>query len=158
MKYFAPLLLLFIISCKKSSNNNDNTPSRTTLITTQSWQYENGGIDQDRNGTIDITLEATGQAQPCLLDNTGTFRSDGTGTADEGATKCNPASPQTNTFTWAFANNETTLNITGSGLFGQGGSFAIKGLTTTRLTLAKDTTLTVGGTPFNASFLVNLKH
>jgi hypothetical protein len=158
MKYLAVLLLLIAFyACKKSKTENP-APTKTALITTQSWQYESGGIDQDRNGSIDISLESTGQAQPCLLDNTGAFHTDGTGLADEGATKCSPTVPQTNPFTWSFANTETMLNITGSGLFGQSGTFKIQSLTTTRLGLAKDTTLNIGGVPFTASLILNLKH
>src|SRR3954471_12979798 len=104
MKYLA-IVLLFgsLLSCKKKKDE----PTKTDLITSSSWQYESGGIDQDRNGTVDFTFESTGLLQPCILDNKGTFHADGTGVADEGATKCNASAPQTTPFTWSFASNET---------------------------------------------------
>src|SRR6478672_8767305 len=115
MKYLTVVLLFCsLLSCKKKKEE----PTKTQLITSSSWKYDNGGIDQDRNGSVDFTFESTGLLQPCILDNTGKFNSDGSGLADEGATKCNTTAPQTTAFTWSFQNNETELKLTGSGLFG----------------------------------------
>jgi len=151
------LLSVLALSCDRNDDDSSST-NNTTLITRSSWQYESGGIDQDRNGTIDITLESTGQVQPCVLDNTGTFQTGGAGIADEGATKCSPTLPQTTPFTWSFASSETVLTVSGGGLFGQGGNFKIQSLTATRLSLSKDTTLAFGGISFPASLILNLKH
>jgi hypothetical protein len=157
MKYLA-IVLLFgsLLSCKKKK---DEPPTKTEMLTSSSWKYESGGIDQDRNGTVDFTFESTGLLQPCILDNTGTFSSNGTGVADEGATKCNTTAAQTTAFTWNFQNNETELQVLGSGLFGLGGKFKIKELTSTRLALTKDTTVTLSGMPpTTVGLIVNLKH
>ena len=140
-------------SCSKDSSEN-NGPTKTQLLTSGAWKYESGGADLDKNGTIDISLETIGTIPPCILDNSATFNADGTGINDEGATKCDPALPQTTSFNWSFANNETALNISGSGFAGISGQFKITTLSTTRLTIAKDTT--VNNIP--AALIVNLKH
>jgi hypothetical protein len=157
MKFFFCALgcLLLFGSCKKDKKQE---PTKTDLITSSSWKYESGGIDQDRNGTVDFTFESTGLLQPCILDNTGTFHADGTGVADEGATKCNASAPQTTPFTWSFASNETLINVNGQALFGLGGQFKVVELTSTRLELSKDTLVNFGGVPLTVSLIANLKH
>ena len=101
-----------------------------------------------------MTFEQTGVFQPCMLDNTGKFNADGSGVADEGATKCNVAAPQTSPFTWSFTNNESMLSVVGGGFFGFGGAFMVKTLTATQLTVSKDTSY-MG---FQIKMIANLKH
>ncbi|MGZ8537021.1 MAG: hypothetical protein ACXWV9_02105 [Flavisolibacter sp.] len=157
MKYI--LLFLFsglIISCDKEEN--DPPPTKAELLTKSSWKYESGGVDQDKNGTIDLSFAATGLLQPCILDNTATFTLGGTGVTDEGATKCDPAAPQTTSFSWSFNGSATEIFISG-GLLGLGGQFKITTLTDTRFSLAKDTAISFsGGIPQNISLIVNLQH
>jgi hypothetical protein len=96
--------------------------------------------------------------QACILDNSATFASGGSGTTEEGATKCNPAAPSSTPFVWSFTNNESELYISGS-LLGLGGQFKIITLTDTRFSVAKDTAISFGGgIPLNISLIVNLKH
>jgi len=155
---FCLLLCLAFIACKKEKEK-PKEPTRTEMITASTWKYDNGGIDQDRNGSIDITFEATGYVQNCALDNTGLFYTNHTGTTDEGPTKCNDTLPQTSVFNWAFSNNETLVDITGSGLFGLGGQFRINELTSAKLTLSKDSTFTFPGyPPMTVGIIVNMKH
>ncbi len=160
MKYFSNswLLLVLILACNK--NDQKKEPTKTELLTSQSWKYDSGGVDQDRNGTVDFTFASTGLLQPCILDNTGTFNANGTGIADEGATKCSVTAPQTTPFNWNFQNNETEINVVGPAFFGLGGKFTVKELTTTALSLSKDTTVTLTGfpAPMTIALIVNLKH
>lgn len=155
MKYVALTMMLgfCFLSCKKDSSEN-NGPTKTELLTSSAWKYESGGVDVDKNGSIDLSLETLGLAPACLLDNSATFNADGTGINDEGATKCDPSLPQTTPFNWSFANNETALNISGNGFAGISGQFKITTLTSTRLTIAKDTTMN----NMSGTLIVNLKH
>ncbi|MGZ5286235.1 MAG: hypothetical protein ACXWB9_03575 [Flavisolibacter sp.] len=140
MKYpISILLAFFLISCDKEENDPP-APTNTDHISSSQWQYENGGVDGDKNGTIDLNLSTVG-IPDCVLDNKATFNANGSGVADEGATKCDAAHPQTTAFNWNFSNNETTLNIAGSGLFGIGGQFTVTELNANRLSLRKDTTM-----------------
>jgi hypothetical protein len=139
------------ISCDKDSSDN-NSPTKTELITKAAWKFEDAGADADKNGTIDISL--TSQLPTCLTDNTLTLSGGGSGTVDEGASKCDPSLPQSTAVTWSFASNETFLNLGGSGLLGITGQFKIVTLTDVNLALSKDTTLQ----GFQSSFVIKLKH
>jgi hypothetical protein len=139
MKYQLFILLgAFLFSCDKKDTPAP-PPTKTEHISSAQWQYDNGGVDSDKNGTIDVTLGVVG-IPACVLDNKATFNANGSGIADEGVSKCDPSHPQTTNFNWSFSNNETTLNLAGSGLFGIGGQFTITELDANKLTLRKDTT------------------
>ena len=130
---------LAFFSCKKNDSSSGGT-SKTTLISQQSWQFNNAGLDPNKDGTIDQDISSFVSA--CLKDNTVAFAATGSGTADEGATKCNSADPQTIPFTWGFASNETMINITGNAIAGKGGQYKIIALNSTQFSLSKDTTIT----------------
>ena len=144
-------ILLFILSCSK---DEPAVKTKTQLLTETQWKYEAGGIDIDKNGVIDIPIEQTGMIPPCALDNLGSFRANGTGVNFEGATKCDPSLPDSTFFNWAFTNNESRINITGSAFAGISGEFVIKELSANRFTISKDTTIS----PWNAAIIVSLKH
>src|SRR5882757_155761 len=95
-----------VFSCKKSSDSSSKP--KTTLVTQSAWKIQSVGVDANKDGTVD--LDATSSLQACQLDNTYTLKSDGTGTADEGASKCVSTDPQTTALTWAFKSNETVLS------------------------------------------------
>lgn len=155
MKYsFVLLSVVTIIAfgCKKDSSESSEE-TKTDIITKSSWKYDNAGGDLDRNGSIDTPLPSS-LLQPCLTDNFIVFQANGTATIDEGPTKCDPLLAQTTDATWSFSNNETTLNLSGSGLVGLSGQFKILLLNTTQLHLSKDTTVT--GIPL--ALVVQLKH
>src|SRR4051794_40010009 len=97
-------LALGFVSCDKNDDPPQG-PSKTDMVTSAAWKYDNGGADSNGDGTIDFTFEQTGVVQPCRLDNTALFKADGTGVTDEGATKCNTTDPQTAAFNWNFLNN-----------------------------------------------------
>src|SRR5690242_8249344 len=92
------LLLPSFFSCKKSSDSSSGK-SKTTLATQSSWKIQSLGMDLNKDGTVD--LDATSQLPGCQLDNVYTLKSDGTGTADEGATKCNSTDPQSSAISWS---------------------------------------------------------
>lgn len=143
--------LPLLVQCKKDSSEN-NGSGKIELMTQQTWKYENAGIDADKNGSIDSPLPITIPA--CTTDNTITFSSDGKGVVNEGATKCTTTDPQTVPVTWSFTNNETELNLTGPAVAGVGGRFKLLALTSTQLSLSKDTTFG----PFQTTIVLNLKH
>lgn len=104
-------LLLSAVSCKKSDPVPPVAPkSKTTLLTQTSWKLQSVGLDANKDGVAES--DVTTLIQPCKLDNTYTFKTDGTGTMDEAAIKCAPADPQTLAFTWVFKSTETVLSGT----------------------------------------------
>jgi hypothetical protein len=156
MKILSSLLLLaglsacLLSACKK--DDSDSEPNKKDNITAKPWVHESSGVDIDGNNTIDLPLSANVPA--CVLDNVLTFKTDGTATADESATKCDAADPQTTGFNWSFADNEESLVISNYVFAPLNGKFKIKTLTSTNLSVSKDTS--VSG--LNASIIVNLKH
>jgi major membrane immunogen (membrane-anchored lipoprotein) len=119
---------LLFAACSKSDSNN-TSKTKTQLITQGSWKFSSATV----NGT-----DVSSLIQTCQKDNTLTFSATGgTGTLDEGATKCSASDPQTTPFTWSFTNNESTLHV--SQVFFTGGSsdFTIVSLTDTQLVVSQ---------------------
>jgi hypothetical protein len=152
MKYTLFILAasLLTLSCKKDS---DSSTSKTDQITSADWKYDNGGVG-DANGNILVSFSTLGTIPSCSLDNTIHFNSNGSGTVSENANVCSGA-PATTPFTWSFGSNETVLNLSGNAIAGIGGSFKIKSLSNTQLSLTKDTTIAGYG---SVTAVVNLKH
>jgi hypothetical protein len=154
------ILLLFVFiffaftSCKKK-----DVITKTDILGQTPWKYKAAGIDQDRNGSIDYPLPST-SLQPCMLDNTYIFNKNGSGTIDEGPTKCNPSALQATPFSWTFADNETSINLQSTALFGLGGKFKVLSLTNTEFNLSKDTSITMPGIPIPVpmAIVINLQH
>jgi hypothetical protein len=125
-------------ACKKN-NDKDNTPAqktKTELISTGTWKFSSATV----GGT-----NVSAFLQSCQKDNTMTFTATGTGTVDEGATKCNGGDPQTSPFTWNFASNETILHV--SAVFFTGGSndFNIVEISETKLVGSQNIEVGAGG-------------
>lgn len=155
-KHFPTLLILLAIltnlpACKKS-NNGEN---RMELATNGTWYYEDAGIDGDGNGTGETDIPP-GTIPDCQLDNSFTLMTDGTGVADEGATKCDPGDPQTSPLTWSFSNNETVLTLNSAVFAGVSGDFEIITLNQTTLILSKE--ITVPGLPFPVTVVATFGH
>ena len=151
--YFLPILFL-ATSCDKDDDDDQTTgKTKTELITSASWKFESVGRDTDKDGDIDE--DASALLEPCRKDNTFKLEASGSGTASEGATKCTSTAPDTVPFTWAFASNETVVNITGNAVLGFGGQYKIITLNDTRLSLSKDTTLPIYGA---STLVANFTH
>jgi hypothetical protein len=97
--------------CKKDK-------TKTELLTDGSWKLSaftiNPAIDVNGDGVLDTDLYNL-VIQNCSKDDFVTFKTGGTLTSDEGATKCSTSSPQTTSGTWAFADGEAKINITSDG-------------------------------------------
>lgn len=135
-------------SCKK----NSDTPTQTDQLTSADWKYDSGGVS-DANGNIIVDFSTTGTIPACALDNTVHFNANGTGTVYENANVC-PGAAATSAFTWNFSSSETVLNLSAGAIAGIGGSFQVKELSSTKLSLLKDTTY-MGA---NVKAVINLKH
>lgn len=139
-KQFFSLLLAFGLF-SFSACNKDEAPTpktRTELITTATWKFGAATV-----GGTDVSS----QLQACQKDNVMTFVSDGSGTLDEGLTKCNSGDPQSTSITWNFATNETVLHINTVLFAGGSNDFNIVALNESQLVLSQ--TITVGGVPQN---------
>ena len=139
--------------CSKDEDNNGE-PTQKQLLTTVPWKYDNAGIDANGDGTIDTALP-DGTIEDCDKDNTYTFQPEGTGTMDEGPTKCDPASPQSIPFQYSLNGNATVINFPDTLISGISGDVAIKKLTATQLVLSKSDEI---GLPISVTVVVELKH
>ena len=142
--------VLLLLSCQKEDNP---TPTKSDHISASAWKYDGGGVDGDRNGTIDLLFPA-GTLDPCRTDNTLKFEKNGTGVSDEGTTKCNTNDPQSSSFNWSFGGGETSLVMSGNIFPLLTGTFRILDLNATTFRLSKDTVLSGQ----NVAVIVNLKH
>ena len=155
MKKFVFVLLsigLIIYSCKKSS---DNSPSKTEIITSATWKYDTAAIDFNKDGKPETQIPP-GTIATCKLDNIITFKKDSTGILDEGATKCTSTDPQTTAFTWYFKNNNDSLYSPNPIFGGLSGSAKVSVLTSTKLEVIKEVTIT--GYPGTVNVVLDLKH
>ena len=130
------LLLSFVISLSglvlfTGCDKDDPEPApktKTQLLTQSTWRFSAitwGGTDY------------SSQLPTCYKDNTLKFEANGTGVADEGATKCNAGDPQTNAYTWSFASGETQLTASHPLLPGGSNTFTINTLSETQLVVSQ---------------------
>ncbi len=138
-------------SCTKNVVDAPVQPkSKTVLLTQTSWKVQSVALDQNKDGIPEG--DATGFIQPCKLDNTYSFKTDGTGTMDEATAKCNDTDPQTQSFSWLFKSTETVL----SGTFSFTKSDAtIVSMNDTKLVISYDDNL---GTQTSYHILATLQH
>jgi len=137
----------FLFSCFVACTNKDpvHVKTNTELITQSTWKFDNAKV-----GGTDVSAFV----QACQKDNIITFVSTGSGTLDEGASKCNSGDPQTTPFTWNFATNETALHISAMLFTGGSSDFTIVALSETQLVLSQN--ITISGTTQNA--VITFKH
>lgn len=146
------LLLPFAaaLSISACSEKNKETPkTKTEFLTQAAWKFEAEGLDFNKDGTIEMP---SGEVDDCTKDDILTFAAAGTGTRDEGPSKCNGSDPQTSSFNWQFQNSENEILID-IPLF-QGKSFILHTLTDESLKAYVD--IAVPGTTVRA--WVYLRH
>jgi hypothetical protein len=146
MKNFLLIMSVCVVgfvSCKK-----DDSPSNTDLLVQSSWKINNIGADVTGDGKVDQDI--TSQVPACIVDNTFTFKKDGTGVVDEGATKCDPSSPSSYPFAWTLQGSTLNANIPGL----LNGNIELHSVTSTSMELWKDSTF--ASVP--AKIIVTLKH
>ena len=130
-------------ACKKHSTPAQKT--KTELITQSPWKFDNAKV----NGA-----DVSAFLQTCQKDNILFFVDNGTGTVDEGTTKCNGGDPQTTGFTWTFLSAETVLHV--SATFFTGGSGDITLITLTETQLVGSQVISVNGS--NQTAVVTFIH
>lgn len=128
----APMMFLMLSSCDK---NNDPPKTKTVLLTQASWKFKSATI----NGS-----DASSLVEACKKDDILVFSVGGTGTVNEGATKCNSGDPDSTPFTWVFLSGETILEVSVPIFSGGTNSFTIHSLTETTLVLSTVYTPPVG--------------
>ena len=105
------IMALSFYSCKEDSETPEIPKTKTELLCASAWKYFSATITPgiEINGVMTNNLFEG--ADPCDLDDLEIYKSDGTGSFDDGPTKCDPSDPQSDPFTWKFNTTETTLTI-----------------------------------------------
>ncbi len=157
LSLFAFLFALLVLGgCQKDDSSGSTPKTKTELITSSAWKYNDAKIDTDNNGTGDQPIPA-GFVEACQLDNTITFTSNGSGSIDEGPTKCDDADPQSLPFTWSFTSNETMINFSSAVFAGIGGDFKIVSLTETELIISQQVSVLPPPLP-TVTVIASFKH
>ena len=143
-KHFLCVIILSCLmvantGCSKDDDNNPTPKTKTELLTMSTWKFSDAKVN---GASVAAFLE------PCQKDNILTFLAAGTGTAAEGATKCNASDPDSNSFDWSFQTNETVLFVSTPFFTGGNTTFTIVSLTETQLVLSQ--TITLSGFPQTA--------
>jgi len=139
---FASIFAFFLILNSSCSKDDDTPPAgktKTELISQSAWKFSDAKV-----GGVSVAAFL----QACQKDNILTFLAAGTGTADEGATKCAPGDLQATPFTWSFQTSETVLSVSTPFFTGGSSTFTIESLTETELVVSQN--ISVSGTPQNA--------
>ena len=113
MKNLIPLLsalLLFCAACKKEESKQ-HVKTKKEILTSGKWKVTSSkALIQSPGSPAQHDLFAS--IPPCQQDNLYVFNSEGTGTIDEGETKCNPDDPQsTNTGNWQLLDYDKKLRM-----------------------------------------------
>lgn len=137
MKKTVPVMLLGVLLLACSKDDETTASTNAELITKSPWKFQDAGADIDKNGTIDFSL--SDDIPDCVKNNTLSLSANGSGTVDEGASKCDQASAQSTNISWSFASNETVLQLGGDGIAGINGNVKIVTLDQNNLVLSKDT-------------------
>jgi hypothetical protein len=133
------LLLILTVFLSFLSCTDEDKPSKKELISGHKWILEAYTVDPALNwdgyGTMVTNIFA--QLDPCTQDDIFNLSSNGTYTAEEGATKCDINDPQVfGTGTWTFNSDETVLVITYTGETDVD-NYQIKELTSSKMVLVE---------------------
>jgi hypothetical protein len=154
LKISLALLTCMVLSVSCSKKDKVEEMTKTAIITTSSWRYDTAGIDLNGDGTGETAIPP-GILESCDTDNIITFKSDKTGTVDEGATKCSSSDPQSVPFTWELINNENEINFNTAIFVGVSGVAKIVELTPTKFVLSKR--IDMQGIPLPVTAVITLK-
>ena len=114
MKNIILLFSTLVLSCTacKKEGSKQTVKTKKEILTNGKWQVVSSkALVQVPNSPTQHDLFAT--LPTCQKDNLYVFNSEGTGTIDEGSSKCNPDDPQsTNTGNWQLFDNDKKLRMT----------------------------------------------
>jgi hypothetical protein len=124
---FATLILSSLfIGCSKDDKEDVKQPTKTELLTAHYWQTTAITVDPPLPYFGTTITDLFSQFENCDKDDIKKFNTNNTIIYDEGATKCDPADPQTENGVWSFNSDETILTIDGE-------SYKVLTLTSTQL-------------------------
>ncbi len=148
--FFGSLICLAIAACQK----NGTSQSDEAILTTGKWQVSDATVTIPGTALI---IDVYDSIPSCIRDNFYAFAADSTVTIDEGATKCNSASPQTVTGNWKLLNNNTQLQ-TIDPISGANANLTLVEINSNDMKVQDTTTYNYGGLNVNVTATVTFKH
>ncbi len=148
--FFVLISGIAFASCKKK-DKTPPAPSKTEIVQEGKWKLTSANF----NGIYDLVNDF----EACQKDNFYLFNTNKTITVDEGATKCDPSTPQNATDgMWELQSNDTKIVISGSSITAGLGSLSgdIIEISNTKLQFKKDTTISGFPGTINITF-TNIK-
>ncbi len=103
------MILIILIACKKDETPSGTLSTKASQLTNGTWKITAVVSDDDGNGSYETDDFAT--FFPCYADNYFVFKTNSQLEMNEGATKCDPADPQTESGTWSLTDNEANIMI-----------------------------------------------
>ncbi|MDO7885897.1 lipocalin family protein [Hymenobacter cheonanensis] len=139
------LAALALGSCKKNDDNSPSSASKTDLLTAKSWRISAQTYSVAVNSGTPTVSDEYASSPACERDNFLKFNTNKSLTADEGATKCSPSDPQTQSGSWDLTTNDTKLTLADPSQGGIPIPFDIVDLSATTLHLRYAATVSLGG-------------
>ncbi|MDA9072125.1 hypothetical protein N9J85_00375 [bacterium] len=100
------LISISLFSCEKDDDEASEIVPQTNTEKLCGKNFFVTDFEETKNGVIISTIDSL---TACDLDDFERYETNGVYTYDEGATKCDPTNPQTETGTWTFYDSETKL-------------------------------------------------
>ncbi|MGN6294941.1 MAG: hypothetical protein ACTHMV_19480 [Chitinophagaceae bacterium] len=148
----AAIIMAIFPACKKEDNFT-SPETRTELLVKTSWKFEKA--EASPIGDISSQLEACQTDNLLIFSAASASSTSGTGTLDEGPTKCDPSGPQSGSFNWELINDGTVLRSSVPLFSGGSTDFTIVSLTSTNLVLSQQMQID----PYPATTVtITLKH
>jgi hypothetical protein len=115
---FAMLLMLMggMVAISSCNKDDDDSPSKTKTISGKKFFVKSMNVSPGVTTPVGIITDLYSFMPDCVKDDFMTFNENGTVVDDEGATKCEPTDPQTESGTWEFLTDETQLKMTYDGI------------------------------------------
>jgi hypothetical protein len=159
--FLAALTVLVVFGCKQKEAAPDPLFQQriSWLVDSTPWTLRYAGIDFNKDGVIDHDL-ASGGLPYCQLDNSYDFSAGGIGNVFDSTAHCDTSGVVNRPFSWAFTDNQQSIDISGTEIFGLTGHFKIYELTDSRFSIARDTLVTLPFVPQMVTgwVIMSLKH
>ena len=124
------ILVLFVVSSCGKEDDPIVVKTKTELLAQGSWKFKSASAAGTDVSNLAPPFDA------CRKDNILTFTTAGTGTIDEGLTKCNSGDLQVTQITWSFLTNETILRVSAPLFTNTGNDFTLVSLSETELVVS----------------------
>ncbi len=117
-KYTLAFAFLALLGACKKDDNKTATTSGASALTSGYWKLSSSTSLVEFPAPVGPqNTDLFAMLPECEKDNVFTFNANNTTTIDEGATKCSPGDPQTETVgNWQLTNNDTRLFFTHQGI------------------------------------------